>query len=62
MCSESGASYLSISSFFEAHGFSGITGGLSVRGGAGNRPTIGLSEIGPVAASPRRGAGGTLAN
>jgi hypothetical protein len=29
--------------------FSGITRGLSARGGAGNRPTIGLPDIGPVA-------------
>ena len=41
---------------------SGITGGLSAAAGGGNGPTIGLPEIGPVAASPRRGAGGTLAN
>ena len=35
--------------FFEAHGFSGITRGLSGRAGVGNRPTIGLSEMGSVA-------------
>ena len=28
--------------FFEVQEFFGITGGPSVRGGAGNRPTIGL--------------------
>jgi len=47
---------------FEAHGFPGITRGLSAAILGEKRPTIGLSEIGPVAASPRRGAGGTLAN
>ena len=50
---------------FETQRVSGITRGLSGAAGAGNRPTIGLSEIGPVAryhdASPG-GWGGNLAN
>jgi hypothetical protein len=53
---------LSERAIFEAHDFSGITGGPSARGGAGNRPTIGLSEIGSVARGLRRGAGGNLAS
>src|SRR5688500_6839064 len=47
---------------FETQRVSGITGGLWAAAGGGNRPTIGLSEIGPVAAGPRCGAGGDLAN
>jgi PEP-CTERM motif len=33
----------------EAHGFSGITGGLSARAVGRNRPTIGLLVLAPVA-------------
>ena len=35
--------------FFESHHFFAITGGLSGRGGPGNRPTIGLPNFGSMA-------------
>ena len=40
--------------FFETHGFSGITGGLSAAILGEKRPTIGLSEIGSMHRRARR--------